>query len=287
MAKVNGAPKKRRLADLYQVGMDVLVDDGENEPITVYMRKPNPFEHEEALRDGNAARARMTLRMRDPKTQDFDILKADVEAIGNKQRQCEFLVSERGPEFLSRAYQKISTSDDWSEDGLIEAIQDSIQEFADRENEMTEEDEDWEDYQRVKGQVEKFNKQVDDQAAIERQEEIHRLLDETDEDIRELVRKALIDKAASLLFFREYRMSCIYFATREPENHGQRYFTSKQEVRELPYEVQSILLDNYDQLDLSKDEAKNSHSAAPSSLESAQSDSPETSEQSGPEESTD
>ena len=31
MARVNGAPKKRRLADLYQVGMDVLVDDGERD----------------------------------------------------------------------------------------------------------------------------------------------------------------------------------------------------------------------------------------------------------------
>jgi hypothetical protein len=284
MAKVHGAPKKRRLGDLYQVGVDVVIDDGSGEePIELYMRKPNPFEHEEALRDGNAARARMTLKMRDPKTDEYDILKADVEAIGNKRKQCEFLVGERTPEFTSRAYQRVSTRDEWSEDGLIDALQDNINEFADREDEMTEESEDWEDFLRVKEQVERFNKQVDNEVAIVREEEIENLLAEPDDEIRELTRKALIDKAASLLFFREYRLSCIYFATRESANHGQRYFTSKQEVRELPYEVQSLLLDRYESLDMTRDEVKNSPSAAPSSSESAQSNSPETSEPSGPE----
>lgn len=285
MAKVVQA-KKRRLGDLFHVGHKVEIDDGFGDPIELYMRRPNPFEHEEALRDGNSARARIALKMRDPKTEDYDILEADIVAIGNMEARRKFLVEEQRQDLMTRAYGELSELPEWKDEKLILETQQNVNKWTNAEPALDEEHEDWDDFQRALGVLGDFEKALEEKTETLSGDALVKLREEDDGEITERCRRILIDRAAGLHFFRDYRISCLYYGTRDPEERVSRYFTSKMEIRELPYEVQTKLLAEYDKLDLPREEVKNLPSAVPSLEESAQPEQLETSEFSGQEVAT-
>src|SRR4051812_31682431 len=100
MSKV--APKRRRLSDLYVVGKTVVFEDPEGD-VEIYLRRPNPFEHEEALREGNLARAKMALRMKDPASDEYQILQGDLSSLGDQAQKAELLFTENIADFYQRA----------------------------------------------------------------------------------------------------------------------------------------------------------------------------------------
>lgn len=273
--------KRRRLGELFHIGRTVVIEDGEGDGVELYLRRPNPFEHEEALREGNAARARVTLRMRDPKCDEHDILEADLEAIGNVEKRRQFLVEEKRQDLYARAYGTLLDEKLWSEEKMIEEVQENLATWTARVPELTEEDEDWDDYQRALAILAEFDQALGEKVDEFSAEELIKMREDSDEDVTEACRRVLIDRAAGLHFFRDYRIACLYYGTRDPEDRSKRYFTSKLEIRELPYEIQTKLLSEYDSLDMTKDEAKNSPSAELSSPESAQQELQEIPESSG------
>lgn len=272
------APKKRRLGDLYKAGEAFSLDDGSDDPVEVYMRRPNPYELEEALKDGNAARARAVIRMRKEGTTENEQIEGQLWDIGDIAELAKYVVAERSQELYSRAHAKVSADEKYSEDSVLESSLENLEKWA--ETTPAEGDDDYEDYRNTLEYIEGFNKEVEEQYEAFRNDELGKALHEG--DLEEKVRRILIDRASGIEFLREYRVSCVYFSAREPDDKTKKYFSARQEVKELPYEVLSQLIIWYDEIDMGREEVKNLQGAAPSSPESAPSDSPETSELSGP-----
>jgi hypothetical protein len=278
-------PPRRRLSDLYVVGKSVVFEDPAGD-VEIYLRRPNPFEHEEALREGNLARARMALRMKDPSTDEYAILHGELAAVGDRIQKAEILFNENYADYYQRAFTWVQEQDRWSKDDYATSVTDALADYEEREVRPVEGDEDWEDYQRVVKEVEEFTKDVDTRLEKVKKDEIDEFLMLEELELDERIMRVLIDRQAGVAFYRGYRVACLYYATRDPDDHGKRYFSNKQELMELPAEVQSRLLEEYDALDVPRDEVKNSPSAEASSELSAPSTSPEITEPSGPTEST-
>lgn len=270
-------PKRRRLGDLYKVGQEFSLDDGDG-AVEVYMRRPNPYELEEALKDGNAARARSVIRMRKEGTSEFEQIEGQLWDIGDTPEMAKFAVMERVQELYSQAHAFISNQDKYTEDSVLESSLENLEKWA--ESTPSEGDDEYQDYKNTLEYIEEFNKEVEERYETLKNDELAKLLHDGD-DLEEKVRRILIDRQAGIEFLREYRVSCVYYSARDPENKVDRYFSSRQEVKELPYEVLAQLIRWYDEIDMGREEVKNSQGAAPSSPESAPSDSPETSEPSG------
>lgn len=281
MATAVKPPKRRRLGDLYKVGQMFSADDGDG-AVEVYMRRPNPYELENALKDGNAARAKAVLRMRKEGTTEYEQIEGSLWDIGDTPELARFIVAEMAQDLYSRAHAFVMDTDEYTEDSVLESSLDNLEKWA--ESTPSEGDDEYVDYQNTLEFVEKFNKDVEAKYEILREEELGKVLAEG--ELEEKVRRILIDRDAGVEFLREYRVSCVYYAARDPENKIDRYFEARQEVKELPYETLSQLIRWYDEIDMGREEVKNSQGAAPSSPESAPSDSPETSELSGPEDVT-
>lgn len=272
-------PKRRRLGDLYKVGETFSLDDGDG-AVEVYMRRPNPYELEEALKDGNAARAKAVLKMRREGTPEHDMIENQVWDIGEQADLAKFVVDDKAQELYSRAHAQVMDREEYTEDNILEASLDNLDKWI--ENTPAEDADDYEDYKNTLEFVESFNTAVEEQYKEMRDEALSEIMHE-EEDLEEKVRRILIDRTAGVHFLREYRVSCVYYAARDPEDKTSRYFDTRHEVVELPFEVLGQLVRWYDEIDMGKDEVKNLEGAAPSLPESAPSEPLETSEPSGPE----
>lgn len=273
-------PKRRRLSDLYRVGNLHSFDDGFGEPVEIYIRRPNPYEMEMALKNGNAARARAVLAMNRAGTPEYELVNNELWDLGGPQDWAKYLVENRTTELYQRAFAFVSDLEEYKKDGILDSTLDNMAVWA--EKTPDEGSDEWNDYVNAKEYLDEFYKLVDEKFESFKNDELAKVLHETD-DLEDAVRRVIVERLSGAEFVREYRISCVFYATREPDDYTKHYFSDTQEVRELSFEVLSQLFKWYDELDLEKDAAKNSLSADSSSKESAPSESPETSELSGQE----
>lgn len=256
---------KRRLTDLYQIGKEITFDDGSGEPVAVYVRKLNPIDQETAIRKANAARARVYATGRDIESDEYAELLSQAIEIGTREDLIAYLIQGRLAEFTEAKEAELAAEEEWAEDsyleGLREAWEGTLQERYLIDKEDSEARHVYEELQRFAGLVTPYLE--DEKAALEQL-----YVDKDLAELRELVADQLVTISADIAWVREYRKCELWLATRDPETKG-RYFESRDEVDQLPAEVHNRLMEEYQSLNVSVPEGKDSRATDDSSPSSA------------------
>lgn len=245
--------KNRRLADLYVLGRDLTFDDGQGEPITVYLRKMSPVDQENAMRRANAARARQVSAYRKKESDDFADLLSQAMDMGGKEQLVEFLIAAKLVSYRNAREAELADDDEWSKEGYLQGLYDAWKGGLDRTYALTPEDE---EAKRVFDEIKRFTDQVDEHV-----EEHRRHLSSVYEaystaDLQENVADELAVMAGDTAWIREFRRTEIWLSTRLPEDHRKLYFESREEVDELPFQVYNRLVEELRQLNVEPMEGK-------------------------------
>lgn len=274
-------PRTRRLADLYVTGREFIFDDddGENEPVTVYIRKLTPVDNEQVMRRANAARAAMLVARRDRDSQEYKNLYSQVWDVGDTDSLVDQLIS---PELIKKRIAReaeIAFTDEWNKDSYLQGLKDA---WNDGLSDKYQENPDDLEAKRVFDELQRFEDAVT-QAMKGEDEAIRRSFEsKTEEELREKVLDQILELQSDVTWMSEYRKSELWLAVRDPKNRRERYFVSRDEVDELSYEMLKRLTEAYQSMSVDLTEGKDSRPTDSSSEQPEPPSPQETEDSSGP-----
>ena len=276
--------KRRRLSELYVKGTEVRfnedgVVDGDKNPATdddliVWVQPPDPLQREEAVRAGQAARARSMLAAKDPETRE-GVEAENFVADLTREQISDYILQNESREFRSRAIQEVLRESEWED---FTALQDSMREWEEAGFPDTEEwaslvKRDSEYGQQVKTRVQEMLEDARDGLKLISVEEL-----------RQRAKKKYTDALGNQSFMQTYEIQMLFLACRDDEDHQELFFEDPDELMKQPELVQIALADALAEFIKDPGEAKNSPRVAPGSPQSAPPSEPEISEASIPEE---
>jgi len=277
------AAKTRRLTDLFVVGRELTIDDGDG-GITVYVKKLNPVEMETALRFANSVRA-ITSSMKEDETSpqllnmqyevdDFDkdgLVEYLVEMTLARRRaaiEAEVAAEEHLPEDGRR----------WSKDDYLQGLQDA---WVGGLWEVRANHPDDEEANRVFSALQEFADEVEKKTEKIREEVTATYEPRAVEALKSEVLDAKIQYEADMAWMREYRKCEVWLATRISKDDRTRYFEDREEVDELENPVFLKILEEVEDLSVDATEGKDSRQTEASSSPSEPQDPQETDKPSG------
>lgn len=266
--------KKRSLADLYVVGRNVVFDDGTGDPITVWLQKLNPVEHETAMRRAAGARARVISGKDEAEIE----LAHDEAASFGRAGWIEYLSSEALGHKLPSLEAELAAEEEWSENDYLQGLKDV---WAASMEEALKEDPDDVSAIKVRDELARFQEQLEKRVEGERERIIRDFDSKADEDLERRVVDRLIVTRADLAWLNEFRKCEIWMATRDPDNRRVKYFEKREELDHLSHEVMVRLMQEYQELAVDPQEGKGSGATPNSSSSSESPDEQETDESSG------
>lgn len=257
---------KRRLTDLWVVGREVVLDDGQGEPIKVWMQKNSPTEAAEINRRCDAQRARVLSARDDPDGDAWKAIETAVAeyALGKKEPIVDFLLIDEREKVRRTNEAKIAAEEEWSKDNYLQGLYDAWIEGG-MEKRWLKEPDDPEAFQ-VKEALDRYSTQV--REAVEEEVELMRqaMLANSQQELEERMKFRLLDQEANQEWVKELYSCQLFYAVRDPENKRERYFESRQEVDLLSQQCFSTLFEAYQNLEVDVMEGKDSPAPTPSSL---------------------
>lgn len=259
--------KRRKLLDLYKRGTEIMLNDGEGDPVTVWLEKLNPLDHDAALRRANAERARILIIRNDHDSEEYLSAYNDAVDFGDRDALIDYLVSIELADKIMSIEAELAADEKWSTNNMLDGLRDA---WADGLDELyhsaeTEEDRDSEAV-RVFTALREFSTTVEVHVEKERVRLTRDYETVSDDELRTKVTDAFIETRANTRWLREYQRSLIFLAVRDPENHKEYYFESRKDVDQLATEVLDPLIDAYDALVVEVIEGKDSPQATDSSV---------------------
>lgn len=268
--------KKCRLADLYVTGVPcVLKNEKGTKAAEVWVQKPGQVEHDASLRRANAARARVLMFRNDPDSEDWQAAYSEVVDFGDRDQIIDYIISKKAAERRQTVQARIAAEEPWSEDDYLQGIYDAWEGDGEDLGLKAVYARDPEDPEalRIFNEMKKFRDAVDEQL----NPEIDLLRQEqgglTDEEVRRRATDRLLESKADQVWLRELNRSELFYAVREPEDHSERYFSSRAELELIDPRIIGQLADAYRDLVVDPDEGKDSAGTGDSS---ASSEPPET-----------
>jgi hypothetical protein len=270
-------PKRRRLGDLYVTGKTVTIDDGRDDPVTVWMQKLNPVEDETATRASSAARVQHLTYIRDRDSEQWRAAYADVSDYASRQTLVDINIRDELLIRRSRIEAELADGDEWSDSDYLQGLVDAW-EGHDANGDLPAQpglklrwmdDNDDPEASRVHDELERFDAQVQDKVDAE-QAVLH--ADWENVPLPELLEQAtekILQQRALSAFVAEYEVQQVMFSVREPEDHSKLYFENRDEVLKLQPEIRDTLRRHYQTLIVATSEGKDSEATPDSSLSSA------------------
>lgn len=268
--------KKRRLADLFVVGKEIVFDDGQGEPITIWLQKLNPVEHETAMRRANGARSTVLTGKNEVEREIAD----DDAAEFGRDGWVEFLASDALGRKIPALEAELAAEEEWSKDDYLQGLKDVWDASMQK---ALEEDPDDPSALRVRDELERFRVLLDAHVERERDSLVAEFNSRSDEDLQKRVVEKLLQTRADIAWLSEFRRCEVWLSTRLADDHRKKYFESRDEVDDLSQEVLIRLMNEYQDLGVDPLEGKDSGAMQPSSNSPESSDQEETVEPSGPE----
>lgn len=252
---------RRRLSDLYVRGKAIEVDDGEGDPVKVWLAKLNELDRETAARRANATKARFMIDADNEDSETFQAAYSEVREINERDELVAFLIADDVTKSRRRIEaERLSDEETWGKDDYLQGLFDAW--FGDEGSpgltKVQEEDPDDPEVKRVWDELQRYQNEV---LEAVRHENERLLKDWADADIEMVRRKAahrLIELRANDEFLREYQRQQIFFSVRDPAMRRQRYFQTVHEVDDLDDELRDYLLGQYDALMVDRAEGKDS-----------------------------
>jgi hypothetical protein len=295
--------KRRQLSDLFKEGVEVRfgVDPDTGKPIgkigpflnsrgerlscpddevAMFIRPPDPLQREQAMREGQAKRARALIKAkRDEESEEHLTIMAFLADMSDETLIDYVLLADQ-MERRNEAEREILALDEWKD---MTSYQDALRQFSDMSPEELEGNEEWEALLELDR---KYGEQIEERERelLDAQRDVLRLLQ------REQVERKALEKRAELTgsqaFMKEYEAWMLYFSVRDVDNNDLMFFESARDFAAQPQQVRETIQEALMPFISEGSEAKNSRGAAPGSDLSAPPSEPVTSEPSTPEELT-
>lgn len=270
------ATKKRRLADLYVVGREVTLNDGDGEAITVFIRKLNPVDQETALRRANAQRSRAMSIKHDVESDEYVIASSSVDEL-TPDDLLDYLVEDERQSREPALQAELEAEDEWAKEDYLSGLQEAWSTGGVHEDHLTDPDD---STRRVKDELDRFDTALKTAVAGHLDSFRLDLEEKTRDQLREMVLEKILVVQASIAWLNEYRKCEIWKAVRETDRRTP-YFASREEIDELPREVLTALMTTYAEISVDPTEGKDSPDKAASSPSSESADTEEAPENSG------
>lgn len=261
--------KYKRIPDLYVVGTEVVLKDG----TPLWLQVLNPFEHDEARHDAALARSRIVLALKEFGSDELTKVRGQFTANGHKAA-VDHLVNSKSTNIMIKIIETLQTDPDWKE--RVEIMERS-EELIGRPAEDSE-----------RQLLDKANTDYTDEVQKQYTQEMDFLTAQytkmSEEDLWAEFQEQYLDQRGMEVALREFKLTELWYAVRACEGvqtgdhwdhgacegHRVRVFESKAEIRDLPTELQDLLLEGMGKLHMTERQAKGSGSQPNSSASSPQ-----------------
>lgn len=259
----------KRITDLFIEGREVeLGYDEQNEPVLIWVNKPNSFEEEESRRDGLAARTEHMLELKDDAHPDVANVLSQLSG-WDKGKLIQARVNQKYDEDFMQALNDLESDKDWAE--RLEYLRRTAPILDDAG--VSADDPRRTRYTEVNGE---YMKAISDGVAKVQAERSADLADFSREELTEQYISDFREREAFGRFMAEKRVTELYFAIRDCQatrkdgkwdhlgcDHRKRLLMARADVRSLPQGVIETVINVLDNMSASPREAGNS--AAPES----------------------
>lgn len=285
------ADKVPHLRDLFITGRQAEIEvydleDTESEPlkILIWLRKPSVQHYEEATAKARAKQSRRRQLYRNTESDEYLSVMEQIAQLETKEEVIEQLVSFEENNIRSQSYNEALFGDDdkepdpvtgeggprWGKEGqdymdVLMAIRQRAEEIQTYNTALSEEDADLkidldkdDEMVRLNVTIQEFEVQRDELIEKAKAVETAKWTGMTRANLDKALMKKLIDLEASMVFYQEYKTMMLYFAARTQEDHHKNYFSSPDEIWDLPEYVRMRLFAEYDELEAGADNLKNS-----------------------------
>lgn len=260
-----GVAKKRRLADLYVRGREIMIDDDSDDgddPVFIWMHKISPLENKEAMDQANAMRARlMAARYAGDEDEMRLSLSSEAEMAGlfaDSDTMSDYIHGADLARVRQSAEAEIGAEDEWSKNDYLDGMRkawhgesetDGLKHKFAMDPHDAEAEPVFTELKRFLGLVE---------VRVEKERQRNRREDSnTDErTLRKKVIDLLIENEADQVWFAEFRKRQLFYGTREPEDHHIKYFSEVRELDMLDPKVIKQLMDAFDEVNVDPAEGK-------------------------------
>ena len=281
--------KKRKLQDLYITGREVPINDESGEdPVIVWIQKPNSIETESASRNANAVRSNILIALRNNDSDEYKNSYAEVLDM-DRETLIEIAIQDDMSRSVQAIQAEIAEDEEWSKDDYLQGLKDSW--FGDNKADKglkavyenaDENDSKYADAKRVFSEIQRFEAACNKRIEGERERLLKDFANTPIESLHDTAVKHDLGLRGNAAWINEYRRSQLFFAVREQDDHKKHYFESRKEVDELHRKTMDTLYDHYDALNVEVSEGKDLPPIPDSSQPSEQSDVVETAASSGP-----
>ena len=264
----------KRVTDLFEEGREVVLDDNPDDPVLVWVNKINPFEMDEARKDGSVGKARAALRLDDPESAESVLFDQAIEG-RDQENLAQALAYVKQNEDYVAALDDIRADEEWKP--KVELLERGDAQMADAGIPMDDDEQ-----KRLADLNQAYMKHLAELVDKRQAKRVAELQTLSVDDLQEDYRKSYRDQAGSNGFLSEYRTTELYYALRDcvatpNENlgwdhakcsHRERLCGSRAEVRELPGGLIEKVREAITLLNMSPRDAGNSDAPASSSASS-------------------
>lgn len=262
--------KYKRVTDLYVRGTELELEDG----TILWLQTLNPFEMDEARHDGQVARSRIIMALKEFGSDELAKVKATFWIHG-RDLAIDNLVDEQGGDILIKATDAVANDPDWK-DRL---------ELAERHEEILARPESDAERKLLEKINQDYVREVEGIIRTERTYLTGKYDQLTDDELIDEYIKLYVERRGTELGIAEHRVTELWYAARccegtkteagawdhsECENHALQVYEAKREVAKLPEDLQGLLFGAMQALNMTVREAKNSDRQSSSSASSPQ-----------------
>lgn len=272
--------KKYRLEDLFVVGQELTIEDARNgRSVTVWLQKLNSLEHEKAMRRASAARSRV---LSGREESELEMAQDEAGQLG-REGWVEYLTADALNKKIPSIESELAAEEEWAESDYIQGLRDvwdATMRYIYEDDPLDAE------ASKIKEELKRFRDELEKRIDGERESIRRDFETKNSEDLERRVVDRLIQARGDMVWLAEFRKCEIWLATREPDDHHQLYFESRETVDKLSHEVLVQLMSAYQELSVEPIEGKDLGATHNSSASSESPEQQETDDSSGPAELT-
>ena len=257
---------RRRLTDLYSRGEEFKIDDGEGEPIVLWIRKMTPADAELAYLKASAKRASfLAMGKEDPPSETYVALRSEIDQF-SKEHLVLWNTTTEMLKIEPQVEARVSFLDEWSKEGYLRSLQERVEDpdFSRKAEELPEDEE----VVRVTSELERFKAQVVAEVERERSSVERQMEDTSIEELGDKVLQSMLESQADQAWLSEFQKCQIWRCVFDGVNRQERVFVSREGVNELQAEAVARISEVIDRIHVPDQEGKDSQQTPASSEES-------------------
>lgn len=250
----------KSLLDLGVLGKEVVFDVEDGDPISVYIRKLQPFEVEKAVGRAQAKRAVILSVIKGPHDTDeyIELVNQLDELVSDREELIKLAASDERLQAYRSAESEVAHLEKWAKDDYLIGLQEAWSELKD-EPFHDEGHERHEDANKVFMAMKEYQAEVDEMATKSEARILREFAQKSDAELEELSVRKIVDLKADTAWLNEFKLSSLWLSVKKgPKSPDRetRYFESRSDLDYLAPFVLEKLLNIYDSLSISQDEGK-------------------------------